>query len=124
MITIPPTIRVYWPKLRVWYVTKCRGSLTHSQEPIDDTSVRHEYLAKIRLLKWPIRFEIELGGRPMLDCLFDCGEWFRKPNMVRLWRGECKLLKTWYLPYRWWSWKVLIRSKKLCWKNKLMWRYK
>lgn len=126
----PPPIRLK-PVEEMTYIFRAKGTLTYNCELEKATGIKKTMV--LRLFRWPITIAIE-KGLTLLDVLFhhktpeggcQCGIWFRMPHKISIRylplgshpAASPKTLKKWIIPQRFWSWKVLTRSKKLIWKS-------
>ena len=123
--TFPRHIRKKRRKKTV-YIKRNKGLLVYNCDPKEATEIK--VITVGGLWKWPLSVLIQVRGpgEQLLDVLFYCGYWFHSGHDVYIyWNGlfcgRFKCLKHFQLPYRWWAWKVLTRSKKLVWKTKTMW---
>jgi len=123
----PKSIRLK-PRKKTTYIRREKGFLSYNCKPEEATEVKEVMVS--RSFRWPVTVLIIVRGEKdrLLDVLFYCGWWFYHGHDVYIsWNGlfgrSFKCLAHFRIPYRWWTWKVLTRSKKLVWKDKTLWMY-
>ena len=109
------------------YIRDKDGTLTWNCTPERATERRKIQVTKI--WSWPVTFFLETYDKEdQLLCVLAGGHWVYQPHRIFIfWRGilggNCgpKHVFKLTLPQRWWSWRVLAKSKKLFWHGKKMW---
>lgn len=77
--------------------------------------------------KWPFKILLEVYSKnDQLLCVLAGGRWVRKHHSIYIyWYGvfRSRFICLWQfnIPQKWWSWKVLTKSKKLFWYGKTKW---
>jgi len=116
------------PVKKTVYISRTPGTLVYNCDPKKATETKK--ITVVRSIHWPLSVFCKIAGPKdrLLDVLFYCGYVFHQAHSIKIWwrgwRGHScpnKPLFSFRLPYRWWTWKVLTRSKKLVWKTKTMW---